>query len=218
MAEGFTAESPPEFSHAELVALVQAGSRAKRAVSQLYASWRDRAPGTASLMVARLAEDEAAHAVLLDGWLTTHGHAPGASVMPTAVGCGVNDEAWPSSLMFAFALDQAITGAMIALGEAPDAELASLAQRIVHEEQPHQTFGIESLRAFTRQDPALGRRLAREMLEARDWVQQLFPRRKTLGALAESGVLPPTAPRAHDSFLASLGDRMQDALGVLGEF
>jgi 1,2-phenylacetyl-CoA epoxidase catalytic subunit len=218
MTENLTAEPAPGFSDAELVALVQSASRAKRAVSQLYASWRDRAPGTASLMVARLAEDEAAHALLLDGWLTTHGHTPGASVVPTAVGCGVNDEAWPSSLMFAFALDQAITGALIALGEVPEPELARLAQRIVHEEHPHQTFGIESLRTFTRQDPALGRRLAREMLEARDWVQQLFPRRKTLGSLADAGLLPPTAPKAHDTFLASLGDKMQDALGVLGEF
>jgi hypothetical protein len=55
------------------------------------------------------------------------------------------------------------------------------------------------------------------MLEMRSWVQQTYPRRAALVDLAAAELLPAEAPRAHDAFLASLGDRIQDALGVLGE-
>jgi hypothetical protein len=65
-------------------------------------------------------------------------------------------------------------------------------------------------------DPSIGPRLAREMIEARDWVKQAYPRRHALEALVGAGILSTEAPKAHDTFLASLGDRIQEALGVLG--
>src|SRR5207302_1711654 len=83
------------------------------------------------------------------------------------------------------------------------------------DERLHQNFAIGTFRAIADRDPALGRRLAREMIEARDWVQQVYPRRAALADLVQIGVLPPEATKLHDSFLASLGDRIQEALGVL---
>jgi hypothetical protein len=183
----------------------------------MYAAWEARAPGPASLMVANIARDEQAHAVMLDGLLVELGDRPADTVQVAGMGCGLHDERWPSALMSAFALDQAITAAMVAFAQSPHPRVAAVAQWVADEERGHQRFAVESFRAFTAQDPGLGRSLGLEMLDARNWVQQIFPRRKALGALAESGVLPSDAPRAHDSFLASLGDSVQDALGVLGD-
>jgi 1,2-phenylacetyl-CoA epoxidase catalytic subunit len=201
----------------ELLDLIRAAARAKHATAQLYAAWEERAPGGVGRMVTALARDEQAHAELLDRLLAELSGRPAEPVMVAGVGCGLHDEQWPSALISAFALDQAITAAMISLSRSPHPQLSATAQRIVDEEGPHQRFAVDAFRVFANQDVALGRRLALEMLDARNWVQQIFPRRKALGALAEAGVLPDDAPRAHDSFLASLGDKVQDALGVLGE-
>jgi hypothetical protein len=119
--------------------------------------------------------------------------------------------------MSVFALDQAITAAMVALAHAPDSRISAAASGIVRDERVHQQFAMETFQALANRDSALGRRLAHEMIEARDWVRQIFPRREALGKLAEQGVLTAEALRAHDTFLASLGDSVQDALGVLGE-
>jgi hypothetical protein len=59
--------------------------------------------------------------------------------------------------------------------------------------------------------------LAKEMIVDRDWVKEVYPRRSQLVALAETGLIEAAALKAHDTFLASLGDRIQDALGVLGD-
>jgi hypothetical protein len=91
-----------------------------------------------------------------------------------------------------------------------------VAHSIVEEEAEHQRFVLGIFRELADTDPAMGPRLAAEMLVARDWVRQVFPRRAPLTELVEAGLLPPEGPKAHDSFLASLGDRIQDALGVLG--
>ncbi len=201
-----------------LVALLRATGQAKSVAASLYNAWRDRAPTVESrLAVARLAEDEADHAAAILRMIDpTSGAASRLDAAP-AVGCGLGDDTWPSALMAAFALDQAITAALVSLSQMPDEFLARAAAAIVEDERPHQAFALGTFRALADRDPALGRRVAREMIEARDWVQQVYPRRQALTDLVAAGVLPPEAPRAHDSFLASLGDRIQDALGVLGE-
>lgn len=135
----------------------------------------------------------------------------GATAPPAANG-------WPSGLMLAFALDQATTAALVGVARADNMELVSLAASGVDEERRHQEFVLSALEAATRDEPALGQRLAREMIEARDWVKAIFPRHAILAALAETGALAADAARVHDSFLASLGDRIQEALGVLGDF
>jgi 1,2-phenylacetyl-CoA epoxidase catalytic subunit len=119
--------------------------------------------------------------------------------------------------MAAFALDQAATAALVALATTLDERAVALAHRIVDEEESHRTFALEAFRALIREDPGQGLPLAREMIVDRDWVKQVFPRRAQLVSLADAGLLAADAPRAHDSFLASLGDRIQDALGVLGD-
>lgn len=119
--------------------------------------------------------------------------------------------------MLAFALDQACTAALSALEHAPDPRLAAMCRWIADEEKRHEAFVLEAFRALAARDAVLGRRLAAEMNDARTWVQQVFPRRKLLGELAGAGSLPDAAPQAHDRFLSSLGDRVLDALGVLGE-
>lgn len=126
-------------------------------------------------------------------------------------------DAWASALMVAFALDQGATAALVGVARATDPELVSLAASLVEQEDTHQVFVLGRFAALAREDPALGWRLAREMIAARDWVKAIFPRHAALAALAESGVLGAGAARAHDAFLANLGDRIQEALGVLGE-
>src|SRR5439155_23312200 len=119
--------------------------------------------------------------------------------------------------MAAFALDQAATAALIALASADDRRMVDAARGIVDDERAHQSFAIGAFNSVADRDPAAGRRLAAEMLVARDWVKQVFPRHAIPEKLAADGMVPPDAAKAHDSFLASLGDRVQEALGVLGD-
>ena len=119
--------------------------------------------------------------------------------------------------MAAFAVDQAATAALIALATAPHRGLAATAQRIVDAEQGHQAFALAAFRATADTQAGQGMRLAKEMIELRDWVKSVYPRRLRIAALADAGLVAADAPRRHDTFLASLGDRTQDALGVLGE-
>jgi hypothetical protein len=55
------------------------------------------------------------------------------------------------------------------------------------------------------------------MIATRDWIKSVFPRHEPLTALIAAGLLADGAAAKHDAFLASLGDRMQEALGVLGD-
>jgi 1,2-phenylacetyl-CoA epoxidase catalytic subunit len=202
----------------EMVALVEATARAKRTACTMYRQMQDQAVAPeAGLMVAQIANDEALHAAQLAQLVAPFGVTATQAVHVPEVGCGLGDQMWPSALLAAFALDQAATAALLGLAQAPDEVLARTAQKIVGEEQTHQAFAIGAFRSVAQRDPAFGRQLGREMIEARDWVHQLFPRHKLLERAVESGVLPSEALKAHDSFLASLGDRIQEALGVLGD-
>lgn len=182
----------------------------------MYAALADRMPSVeASLVVRRLVDDETDHASRLSSLVGQTGATKHTTVI--APGCGLNDEGWPSALMAAFALDQAATAALAAIARLGGGSLAEAAARIVHEEMAHQVFAISVFRSIVERDAESGRRLAAEMLVARDWVKQVFPRHAALVELASAGALPPDAAKIHDSFLASLGDRVQEALGVLGD-
>ncbi len=214
---------PPTSKHDALLDFVLRTQQAKLGAGQMYAALSQRTlTRDARLALAALAADEMAQAMELSN-VMRHGAATLPHVAaPSAPGCGPpgrcpNDQSWPSALMAVFALDQAATGALVALVHAPEAALAEAAARLVEQERQHQAFALGSFRTIANPDPALGRRLALEMIEARDWIKQIYPRHGALQALADAGVLPAEAPKAHDSFLASLGDRVQDALGVLGE-
>jgi hypothetical protein len=197
--------------------LVARIGQAKRMAGSIYAALRDRAPSApAALALSRLVADEEAHATALDA-LRGERRQQEAIKAAGLAGCSPHGEPWASGLMAAFAVDQAATAALVALAMAPDERASALARRLVDEEREHQTFALGAFRTLTREDPALGLPLAREMIVDRDWIKQVFPRRAQLVGLAEAGLLAGDAPRAHDSFLASLGDRIQDALGVLGE-
>jgi hypothetical protein len=197
--------------------LVERIGQAKRMAGAMYAALRDRAPSApAALALARLAADEESHATQLDA-LRVERHPSEAVRAAGLIGCSPYGETWLSGLMAAFALDQAATAALVALATSPDQRAAALAHRIVDEEESHQTFALEAFRALVREEPGHGLPLAREMIVDRDWVKQVFPRRAQLVSLADAGLLAADAPRAHDSFLASLGDHIQDALGVLGD-
>jgi hypothetical protein len=192
--------------------------RAKRSAADLYLACRNRTSRIdARAALQDIAADETRHALSL-AKLVRPSAAPVLAVPPRPVtpGCGLGDESWPSALMTVFALDQAATGALHALALAAEAELASVARRVAEEERAHQSFAVGSFHGIADRDPEFGRRLAREMIEARDWIKEAYPRRRTLDALVQAGVLPSEAPKAHDTFLASLGDRIQEALGVLG--
>ena len=123
---------------------------------------------------------------------------------------------WSSALMLAFALDQAATGALHGLADCRDARISTLARAIVEEERAHQTAVLGWL-ATAAGDSNSGARLARQMVAARDWIRAIFPRHTILARLAGSEFVSPDAAKRHDSFLASLGDRIQEALGVLGD-
>jgi hypothetical protein len=200
-----------------LEALIERSAQAKRMAGSMYAALRARVPGAqATLALARLVSEEEAHAAdlaALRGGQRVQEPIRAAGL----AGCSPHGESWASGLMAAFALDQAVTAALVALATSPDEPTAALARRIVNEERDHQTFALGAFRALAREDPALGPALAREMIVDRDWVKQVYPRRGQLVALAEEGLLAADAPRAHDAFLASLGDRIQDALSVLGD-
>jgi hypothetical protein len=226
--------------NADLRQFVAAIRAAKLGAAEMYAALADRLPGIeAALAVRGLAHDEADHARRLDqfvGDIPTPGGLRGAA----APGCGLHDESWPTSLMAAFALDQSATAALAGIAtvqvrtsepsarqphgselrpRAPgDEQLAETAAWIVGEERRHQAFAIGAFRSLAEKDPSVGRELGREMIVARDWVKQVFPRHAALAELAAAGVVPADAAKIHDTFLASLGDRVQDALGVLGDF
>ena len=203
-------------NHNELLAFLRAIHAAKLTASGMYASLAEQMPTLEGrLAVKRLSADEAEHTAAL-----AHVAGPEASAeIPPIVspGCGLHDESWPSALMAAFALDQAATAALLAFSSAGDASVAGAARRIVADERSHQSFAVGAFKSVADRDPAAGRRLAGEMLVARDWVKQVFPRHAILAELASAGTLPPDAAKVHDSFLASLGDRIQEALGVLGD-
>jgi len=168
-----------------------------------------------------IAEEEARHARALDGLVgivsLTPFLDPGA---PTPDDDEPTDQlqaqSWSSAIMVAFALDQAATACLAALAHTKNRKLARLAQTILADERGHQQFILGVFKELADDNPAMGNRLAAEMLIARDWVRQVFPRRDELASLAEAGLLLPEGPKAHDTYLASLGDRIQDALGVLG--
>jgi 1,2-phenylacetyl-CoA epoxidase catalytic subunit len=204
-------------ANAPFSGLVESLARAKSAAAQMYLACASGAPTpTSHLALVDMARDEGKHADRLSALLSHTGRRVEQPVV-TTIGCGLGDESWGSALMAAFALDQAATGALVALERAPRPELAATASAIVREERAHQAFAIATFKEIAAHDAATGRRLALEMVEARNWVQGAFPRRAQLVALVEAGALPADAPRLHDRFLASLGDRIQDALGVLGE-
>ena len=227
---------PSTSKHDALLDFVLRTQHAKLVAGEMYAALSQRTfTPDARLALAAVAEDEVAQAMEL-GKVVGHATLPHVAA-PTPPGCGppgygppgygppgygppgygLNDQSWPSALMAVFALDQAATGALVALARAPGAALAEAAARLVEQERQHQAFALGSFCTIASADSALGRRLALEMIEARDWIKQIYPRHGALQALADAGVLPADAPKAHDSFLASLGDRVQDALGVLGE-
>ncbi len=211
-----TAASGAELDPA-LASFVAATVRAKRMAAALYLGLRERAPGpTGALAITRIVEDEESHAAALAELLGAPRQSNEVMSAPPA-GCSPYGESWASGLMAAFALDQAATAALIALTAASEPQLSTLARRIVGEEEQHQTFALGAFRALADADPALGVPLAKEMIRDRDWIKEIYPRRAHLIALAEAGHVAEEAARRHDSFLPSLGDRIQDALGVLGE-
>jgi hypothetical protein len=122
-----------------------------------------------------------------------------------------------SRLMLAFALDQAATAVVIAYQGAADPSVSEVASALVAAEGAHQATVLAELRAAVEAEPEAGLRLAREMVLARDWIKAIFPRRERVLALVEAGILQDGAAAAHDGFLSSLGDRIQEALGVLGD-
>jgi len=199
----------------ELLSLVRAIRAAKVGAGHMYAALGDRMPSfEGRLAVEQLARDEAEHAARLERLVGTDQPQLAAA---TSIGCGLYDEAWPSALLAAFALDQAATAALLGLSAASDAGLGDVARHIVEDERAHQAFALRAFKSVADKDPEAGRRLAAEMLVARNWVKQVFPRHTVLAALAAGGAVGPDAAQRHDSFLASLGDRMQEALGVLGD-
>ncbi len=201
--------------------LVRSTSRAKRATARMYRAWQAQAPDSdARHSLAQLAIDEATHARALDGLVgilsLSPPFLPDGPVFERNGHSTSGSEPWPSALMAVFALDQAATACLTALAHAPHPNLGQVARTIVTEEEAHQRFVLNAFRKLADETPGLGPRLATEMLVARDWVRDVFPRRSALQDLVVLGMLPAEGPKAHDSFLASLGDRLQDALGVLG--
>lgn len=197
--------------------LIRATARAKRLASHLYVVAGARAEqDTSREAVEGIAEEEIGQASAIEALLPRE-PAPSPAPTPRGAPWARTESSWPTALMAAFAVDQAATGTLVALSQALDPDIARLAADLVAAEQDHQGFAVDAFRAITDVDPGLGRSLAVEMIAARDWVKEIYPRRRVLVSLVEAGLLRPEAPRAHDSFLANLGDRVQDALGVLGE-
>ncbi|HZT06978.1 MAG TPA: ferritin-like domain-containing protein [Chloroflexota bacterium] len=219
MAREQIPDFPPEPLQEQLAPLVRATCRAKRAAARMYRAWHTKAPDrTARRALARMGDEEAAHGRALDrvlGLLTVGPPFPPAERVGREEG-QTPDESWASATMAAFSLDQAATACLIALTGVDNSSLSQVAHSIVKDEEDHQRFVIGGFRKLVDAQPTLGPRLAAEMIVARDWVRDVYPRRAALAALADAGLVPREAPRAHDSFLAGLGDRIQDALGVLG--
>ena len=189
---------------------------AKLGAAGMYASVAEQMSSVdANLALRRLVEEETEHAAALAAILGMS--TPESPRVAAGVGCGLHDEGWPSALMAAFALDQAATASLLAVAQLEESPLRQVAERIAEDERGHQAFALAAFKSVAHRDAAAGRRLAADMLEARDWVKAVFPRHSVLVDLAAGGMLPPTAAKVHDSFLASLGDRIQEALGVLGD-
>jgi len=201
---------------AEIRAFLRSVHAAKLGAARMYMALAEQMRSVEGrLAVERLAAEEGEYAAAL---ARIAGTVAAAEVGPAvAPGCGLHDESWPSALMMAFALDQAATAALLPLSRADDVTIAGTANRIGDDERAHQFFAIGAFKQVAAKDPAAGRHLAAEMLVARDWVKQVFPRHAILAQLAADGTLPADAAKVHDSFLASLGDRIQEALGVLGD-
>jgi len=200
--------------------LIRSTSQAKRATARMYRAWISQTPDADKRQaLADLAEEEIKHARALDGLVGIVSlppiPSPGAPIDDDPTGLDGRNP-WPSAMMVAFSLDQAATACLAALSHTAHRNMQRVALSIVEDEAEHQGFIIGIFRELADTDPTIGPRLAAEMLAARDWVRQVFPRRESLAELVQARLLPPEAPKAHDSFLASLGDRIQDALGVLG--
>jgi 1,2-phenylacetyl-CoA epoxidase catalytic subunit len=185
----------------------------------MYRAWIGHAPDVAKRQsLAKMAEDEAAHARLLDALLGILSLGPPFPAGPEPPGAepGPSNPArpWAAALMVAFSLDQAATACLSALQRARHSELATVAGSIVADELSHQEFILDTFRALAIDAPAFGDRLAAEMVVARDWVEEVFPRRAELAQLVEKGQLHAKGIDEHDSFLAALTDRLQQTLGV----
>jgi 1,2-phenylacetyl-CoA epoxidase catalytic subunit len=206
----------PDALPGALADFLEAIRSAKLSVGSMYLAQANRNPNPqATIAMRQIAQDEIGHAAALARAMRRPAE-PERVAAAAPVGCGPFDETWPSALMAAFALDQAATAALLAISKA-DGVLAATAGRIAADERAHQSFAIAAFKSVASGDPTAGRRIAGEMLVARDWVKQVFPRHAVLAELASVGILPTDAPKLHDSFLASLGDRVQEALGVLGD-
>ncbi len=217
MADDLTSTDSQAELAPSLVAFVEAIAQAKRMAASMYLGLRDRVPApTGDIALRRLADDEGEHAAALEKLLSIR---RGRGPVPAAVnpGCSPYDQGWGSGLMAGFALDQAATAALVALETSSAPRVATMARRIIEEERAHQTFALGAFRVLADTEAGLGMRLAKEMIEDRDWIKEIYPRRASIVALAEAGLVATDAPRLHDTFLASLGDRIQDALGVLGD-
>ena len=170
-----------------LVQLVAAIRAAKLGAAEMYSALAERMPGVdATLALRGLADDEMDHAGRLQHFV---GGGPASDGIDRAAlpGCGLHDESWATSLMAAFALDQAATAALVGIASLTDGALAETAASIVAEERRHQAFAIGAFRSLADADPSLGLALARDMIVARDWVKQVFPRHAALANLVAEG-------------------------------
>jgi len=199
--------------HRQLDQLLGEIAAAKLAAADLYdACLTLPMAGGSRARLSPLADDERVQAMLITATRTDQ-----EQPMPLSTVSRPATSRFDSALMLAFALDQAATAALVGLRNAPDPRVTTLAEHILTAEQGHQEIVLAELVAVAGPHPEVGRRLAREMIEARDWIKVAFPRRNRIAALAAAGALPAGAAQAHDAFLGSLGDRIQEALGVLGD-
>jgi 1,2-phenylacetyl-CoA epoxidase catalytic subunit len=185
----------------------------------MYRAWTGHAPDAAKRQgLVRIAEDEATHARLLDGLLGILSLGPpfpaGMEALKAEAAPADSARPWAAALMVAFSLDQAATACLSALQQARHSELATVAESIVADELSHQEFILDTFHGLAVEAPAFGDRLAAEMVAARDWVEEVFPRRAELAQLVERGQLHAKGIDEHDSFLAALTNRLQQSLGV----
>lgn len=192
--------------------LLASTATAKRLAAELYVESLAEAPDAETRRRQRALAD-AAQAVARQLAATTEFKVD----LKLDPGARPATEGWSSALLLAFAVDQAATATLAGLARSPDPRLATLAGRLVEQGRAHQPFVLDALAGVSNDQPGLGRRLALEMLAARDWIKAFYPRHTPLSELAAAGLLADDAARVHDTFLASLGDRIQEALGVLGE-
>jgi 1,2-phenylacetyl-CoA epoxidase catalytic subunit len=206
---GSTAGNPAEV----LAALLSAFVAAKYVAADAYRDAASRAPDERiEIILLELSDAEKAQAATLE---TERGVRRAA--LPEGAGAAPAVESWSSAFMLAFALDQSATAAMAGLIGGHDEALSTLAADILEEERDHQSLVLGELRALAKEDPEIGRRLATDMVASRDWIRAVLPRHARLEELAIAEFAAPDAAKIHDRFLANLGDRMQEALGVLGD-